>query len=218
MIVVSDTTPLNYLILIEAISVLPALFGRVFAPPAVIRELSHPRSPEVVRQWASSPPSWLIVQNPTCLEPSIKLGPGETEAISLALELAADFILIDERKGYKVALGLGLKVVSTLAILEEAGARRLIDFEATIERLEKGTTFYVTEEVLRDSRIESKSGSRPLRKTMRRTWGAPEWPRHSDQRSIPIASSRSTLPPGRFFSSYRPRPKDGPGSSALRGV
>ena len=43
MIVVSDTTPLNYLILIEAAQVLPELFGRVYAPTAVIQELLDPR-------------------------------------------------------------------------------------------------------------------------------------------------------------------------------
>jgi len=57
MIVVSDTTPLNYLILIEAIDLLPALFDIVYAPPAVIRELSHPRSSEAVRLWANLPPT-----------------------------------------------------------------------------------------------------------------------------------------------------------------
>ncbi len=43
MIVVSDTTPLNYLIFIEAIAALPTLFGRVFAPGAVIAELTDQR-------------------------------------------------------------------------------------------------------------------------------------------------------------------------------
>ena len=45
MIVVSDTTPLNYLILTEAIHVLPAIFGRVYAPPAVIEELFASEEP-----------------------------------------------------------------------------------------------------------------------------------------------------------------------------
>ena len=65
MIVVSDTTPLNYLILIEEAQVLPALFGRVYASTAVLQELSDPRSPQPVRAWASSPPEWLTVQEPT---------------------------------------------------------------------------------------------------------------------------------------------------------
>jgi predicted nucleic acid-binding protein len=86
MIVVSDTTPLNYLILIETVHVLPATFGRVYVPSAAIEELSHWRSPEAVRTWASSPPEWITVQDPTHAGPS-KLGRGEMAAISLALEL-----------------------------------------------------------------------------------------------------------------------------------
>jgi predicted nucleic acid-binding protein len=152
MIVVSDTTPLNYLILVEAIHILPAIFGRVYAPSAVVMELSHPRSPEVVRAWASSPPGWLTIQDPTQMDSSLKLGPGETAAISLAIEQKADGILIDERKGYKVALQRGLHAITTLGLLEEASHRGLIDFERTLERLDKETTFYVTADVLADYR------------------------------------------------------------------
>ena len=49
MIVVSDTTPLNYLILIDSVHVLPMLFGSVYAPSAVLRELLHPKTPDAVR-------------------------------------------------------------------------------------------------------------------------------------------------------------------------
>ncbi len=151
MIVVSDTTPLNYLILIEWAHVLPALFGRVYAPPAVIRECSHPRSPERVRQWGDAPPGWLTVQGPTHTDPSLKLGPGETEAIALAQELKADWVLLDERKGSREAEGRGLRVAGTLGVLEEAGARGLLDYETTRDRLVNETNFYVAEEVLRES-------------------------------------------------------------------
>ena len=44
MIVVSDTSPLNYLVLIEEVEVLPAVFGRVVVPPAVVEELQAPGS------------------------------------------------------------------------------------------------------------------------------------------------------------------------------
>ncbi len=71
MIVVSDTTPLNYLIIIEAAQVLPALFGRVYAPTAVIQELSDPRGPQPVRAWASSPPEWLAVEEPTQVDETL---------------------------------------------------------------------------------------------------------------------------------------------------
>ncbi len=152
MIVVSDTSPLNYLILNESVDVLSAIFGRVYVPSAVVMELSDPRSPETVRAWASNPPEWLVVQDPTQIDPSLQLGAGETAAISLAVELNADRLLIDERKGYKAALQRGLKAATTLGLLEEASHRRLIDFEKTLERLDKDTTFYVTEEVLAEFR------------------------------------------------------------------
>lgn len=102
----------------------------------------------MVRTWASGPPGWLTIQDPTHIDPSLKLGVGETAAISLAVERKANVILIDERKGYKAALQRGLNVTTTLGLLEEAFHRGLIDFEKALERLDKETTFYVTEDVL----------------------------------------------------------------------
>jgi predicted nucleic acid-binding protein len=151
MIVVSDTTPLNYLILLDSAHVLPALFGRVYAPSAVIRELAHPHSPEPVRRWTDSLPGWLTVQEPTRIDPSLKLGPGEAAAIALAEELKADWVLLDERKGSRKAESRGLRVAGTLTIIEEAGARGLLDYEETRNRLIGETTFYVTDDVLRES-------------------------------------------------------------------
>ena len=80
------------------------------------------------------------------------LGLEETAAISLALEWSADRVLIDERKGYKAAQARGVKATTTLGVLEEASHRGLIDFEKTLERLEKETTFYVAENVLEEFR------------------------------------------------------------------
>ena len=151
MIVVSDTTPLNYLILIDSIHVLPTLFGRVYAPSAVMQELSHPKTPEAVRAWASSPPGWLTVQDPMQTDPGLKLDPGEAAAIALAEELKADWVLLDERKGSRAAESRGLRVAGTLGIIEEAGAKDLLDYEQTRHRLVDETTFYVTDDVLRES-------------------------------------------------------------------
>ena len=151
MIVVSDTTPLNYLILLDATHVLPALFGRVYAPSAVIRELAHPRSPEPVRRWTDSLPEWLTIQEPTRIDPSLRLGPGEAAAIALAEELKADWVLLDERKGSRKAESRGLRVAGTLTIIEEAGSRNLLDYDETRNRLVSETTFYVTDDVLHES-------------------------------------------------------------------
>ena len=120
-------------------------FGRVYAPSAVIKELLHPRSPQAVGTWASSPPEWLTVQDPTHTG-AWKLGRGETAAISLALELKADRALIDDRDGSRQATRSGLKVVGTLGILEEAAKRGLIDIEQKTKEL-KETNFRASEKL-----------------------------------------------------------------------
>jgi predicted nucleic acid-binding protein len=148
MMVVSNTTPLNYLILTESVHVLPAIFGRVYAPSAVIEELSHPRSPPAVRAWADSPPQWLTVQDPTHIDPSLKLGVGEAAAISMALELKADRVLIDDRDASREARRSGLSVVGSLGILEEAARRGLIDIEQKIKELEE-TNFRASQALYR---------------------------------------------------------------------
>ena len=91
MIVVSDTTPLNYLILIDSVHVLTALFGRVYAPSAVIRELAHPRSPEPVRRWTDLLPVWLTVQEPTAtsLTPVHPIGGSQISPVSSSHQSAA---------------------------------------------------------------------------------------------------------------------------------
>jgi predicted nucleic acid-binding protein len=170
MSVVSNTTPLNYLILIEAVEVLAALFGRVYAPTAVMEELSHPRGPQRVRAWASSPPEWLAVTKPTQVDETLPkaLHKGEVEAISLACARGADWVLIDERKASREAESRGLRVAGTLGILEEAGARNLLDYDTCRERLVNETSFYVTEDVLGESKrryLERKQALEQDRKT-----------------------------------------------------
>jgi predicted nucleic acid-binding protein len=62
MIVVADTSPLNYLVLIDEIELLAALFEKVLLPNAVLKELQHPRTPEKVCYWAAHFPTWIEVK------------------------------------------------------------------------------------------------------------------------------------------------------------
>ena len=149
MIVVSDTSPLNYLVLIRHEHILPTLFGRVLAPQAVLLELSHPESPGAVRTWASTPPKWLEIRSPSRIDPQIRLGPGEAEALSLAKELKADAVLIDERKGFLAAQKLGLFATGTLGVLKVAAEKRLIQLAPAIDALRR-TSFRVPEQLLRE--------------------------------------------------------------------
>jgi predicted nucleic acid-binding protein len=69
MIVVADTSPIRYLVLIEQIDLLPILFDRVIIPPAVDDELKSLGAPIVARKWLAHPPTWLTVE--TLQNPSI---------------------------------------------------------------------------------------------------------------------------------------------------
>src|SRR5437879_12393931 len=59
--IVADTTPLSYLVLIQAADILPKLYRTVLIPPAVKAELAHANTPAIVRAWISQPPPWLDV-------------------------------------------------------------------------------------------------------------------------------------------------------------
>ena len=151
---VSDTSSLNYLILIEEEGILPALFDRVFVPEAVARELQHEtESPAAVKEWIRSPPDWLVIRHVAISEPlPERLHNGEHEAILLAEELHAGYLLLDDKWARREAHQRGLPVVGLIGILEKADERGWIDLPETLERL-KLTTFRGSPE-LYESAIE----------------------------------------------------------------
>ncbi len=67
MLVIADNTPLRYLIFLGYVDILPALYGHVIIPHAVLRELQHPRTPAVVRAWMAHPPAWLEIRQTTSM-------------------------------------------------------------------------------------------------------------------------------------------------------
>ncbi len=146
MIVVADTSPLNYLLLIRAEHVLPALFGTVFIPRSVLEELRAVGSSPEVRVWAATPPSWLVVREPKGFDPSLTIDPGEAAAIALAQELRADRLLMDDRDGRAVAESLGLSVAGTLGVIADAAIEGLVDFHSTIAQIQT-TSFRASTEL-----------------------------------------------------------------------
>jgi predicted nucleic acid-binding protein len=136
-VVVADTTPITYLVRAGYADVLPRLFGEVLIPLTVLLELRHKGAPEVVQAWALVPPVWLRVvewQDPPD-DDLLLLDAGERDAISLATEMRADVLLIDERAGRQIAERRGLLVEGTLAVLRDAAARGYLDFDEAIEIL-----------------------------------------------------------------------------------
>jgi predicted nucleic acid-binding protein len=155
MTVVSNMSPLHYLILIDCIHILPMLYGRVFTPPAVIDEMTAPKTPEVVRRWAESPPEWLLVLAPAHVEDIPRLGQGkrgagEKAAIALARELGADVLFIDDKRGIQEAQKRGLKPVRMLTLIDRAAELGFIEkLPEVLERLFNSTPFYAGKEVLK---------------------------------------------------------------------
>ncbi|MDR7038355.1 putative nucleic acid-binding protein [Methylobacterium sp. BE186] len=148
--VVADTSPLNYLVLIGRIDILPSLFDTVLVPEAVRRELDRPETPDMVRAWLASAPPWLRVHPDAAVgeEPALPaLDEGEREAILLGRSLCADLIIMDDRAGVAAARAEGFAVVGTLGLIELAGGRGLMDLPEAVARL-RATHFRCRPELL----------------------------------------------------------------------
>jgi predicted nucleic acid-binding protein len=151
MTVVSNTSPLNYLVLIGSLDLLPALYGRIIIPGEVHRELLDPLAPAAVRRWALHLPAWVEVREASLPDYSLPLHPGERDAISVAMEIRADLILLDERRARQIARNLGLDRTGVLGILEAAAEQGIQDPSA-IARLERDTNFRASTATFQASR------------------------------------------------------------------
>jgi predicted nucleic acid-binding protein len=145
MIVVADTSPVNYLLLIEEIDLLPAIFGHVLLPRAVLHELQHPKTSPIVRQWVARLPSWLEVCSVVSAADLalMVLDLGEREAIQLALERGISTVLMDEAEGRRQAERLHLEVRGTLGILERGAKLGKSDLRRALSKLEQ-TNFRIS--------------------------------------------------------------------------
>ncbi|MFM7206485.1 MAG: DUF3368 domain-containing protein [Planctomycetaceae bacterium] len=126
---------MNYLVLIDEIDLLPQLFTTVMLPAGVLAELQHPRTPPRVASWARELPPWVRVISPEGPVEDVGLGRGEAEATTIAMQVAADVVLIDERKATVVARHRGLLVTGTLGVLALAAESKFVDLDASIRRL-----------------------------------------------------------------------------------
>ena len=140
MIVISDTSAITSLLQIGRLEILPALYHEVIIPTEVASELKrfHATLPAFIRVL----PVTNLVQFKKL---QAELDDGEAAAITLMLEGRGDLLLIDERRGRKVAVREGLLVVGVLGVLLEARRRKLIPSLAeAIGQLEKIADFRIS--------------------------------------------------------------------------
>lgn len=121
MIVVSDTSAITSLLQVRRVELLARLYGDISIPEAVQKELlrTHPVLPDFLRVRQTEKQA--DVQR-LCAE----LDLGEAEAIVLAKEISADYLLIDETLGRQVAMREGLRVIGLLGVLLEGKDRGYI--------------------------------------------------------------------------------------------
>jgi predicted nucleic acid-binding protein len=150
-IVVADTSPINYLVLLDRIEILSVLYRHVLIPEEVYRELLDDGTPPAVRAWAKAHPGWLQIMKVTdTINPALNdLDTGEREAILLALQEGVRFLLMDDGAGRAHARHLELEVTGTLGILEKAAQQGLLDFREALASLAK-TNFRASDAVLKD--------------------------------------------------------------------
>ncbi|MFL6291759.1 MAG: DUF3368 domain-containing protein [Thermoanaerobaculia bacterium] len=138
--VISNTSPLLYLYRVQAIDLLPTMFGEAWTPSAVVQELRAGREKGYDVPEPSTYP-WLRVVDPRAIPSewlASDLGPGELAALSLALENPERIILVDDALARRIAQTAGLTVWGTLRVLLEGKSRGLLERIAPlIDQLEQ---------------------------------------------------------------------------------
>jgi predicted nucleic acid-binding protein len=144
LIVVSETSAVLNLARIGRLELLPLLYKHVVIPSAVFEELtaSKPSASDL-----SSLP-WLTVASASnrqhVQDLRMNLDPGEAEAIALAIECRADLLLMDERRGRRIATAGGLAVTGLLGVVANAKRAGLIDLgKPVVEELIHTARFWI---------------------------------------------------------------------------
>ncbi len=148
-IVVSDTSPIRALYHLNLLSLVGRLYGDLILPVAVDTELRTPLKHFPSIDLASSGEAAIRSASPASIARISKhrLDPGETEAIALAIEINADYLLMDERAGRRAADNLRIKYVGVFGVLIEAKRQGLLTHIAPLTaRLRKELRFHIQPE------------------------------------------------------------------------
>jgi predicted nucleic acid-binding protein len=153
--VVSNTSPISNLAVIGRLDLLRGQFQKILIPEAVDRELkalSHSQARAAIE--VALKEEWLEVRAvkslPLTRLLSVNLHEGESEAITLAVELNASCTLLDEREARAAALQMNLKITGVLGVLLRAKKQGDISrLGLVMERLRKEAHFFIAPDLER---------------------------------------------------------------------
>lgn len=128
-VIISDTTILIAFEKINSIELLEMLYEEIVV------------TPEVKEEFGESLPNWIKVQevsdNDKMRLLELELDLGESSAIALALEHPKSLLIIDEKKGRKIAKAMGIDVTGTLGILVKAKKKGVLEkVKPVLDKLE----------------------------------------------------------------------------------
>ena len=125
---ISDTSPICYFARLGLLDVLQKLLGRMLVPMAVVDEIDRGRAfiPELpnlrLLDWVDIEMVAADISDAS----SSQLGPGETEALTLAKSLSDVCLLMDDFQAREQAIKSGISVRGTLALLLMAKEKEYI--------------------------------------------------------------------------------------------
>lgn len=154
--VVSNTGPLVHLGEAQALTIL-SWVGEVWIPRAVDIEMMQQRS-----IWQMEKPAWVRLRGVTgsyameavAWQQAGLLGPGEAEAVALARQISADWLLTDDAAARLFAQSLGIEVHGSLGVVlwaAASGRLKRADAEATLERLAQ-SSLWISSKVLAEAK------------------------------------------------------------------
>ncbi len=152
-VVIADAGPLIALAGIDRLEVFRSLFGRATLPEAIARECTAKAGSDTERIAAALADGWLVRRAPGPEMPEIpltpNLGPGESEAIVLAMaEPKQRLLIMDDRLARRYALRRGLSVIGTVRLLDLAEARGLVESAAQCIEAMSANGYRISPELL----------------------------------------------------------------------
>lgn len=148
MVVISDTTTITNLIQVDLLYTLPQLYKKILIPGAVYDELARFEDHKQFLDLSE----WIEVVEVTDSDELKRLmsvlDRGEAEAIILSLELDADYLIIDEMKGRKLAKQYRIPIIGLLGILILSKKQGIItQVKTPLEKLRSEIGFRISEEL-----------------------------------------------------------------------